>query len=97
MSEPARVELSVLGETLTLRSAAAPEHLRSLAAFLEERVGELERGGIRDRRRALIMAALDITDELFRAREDTTRDADLLERLGALRAELERATPSDVH
>ncbi|HEY3066188.1 MAG TPA: cell division protein ZapA [Methylomirabilota bacterium] len=96
MSEPSRVELTVLGETLTLRSAAAPEHLRALAAFLEERVGELERGGVRDRRRALIMAALDIADELFRAREDTNRDADLLERLGALRVELERATPSDV-
>jgi cell division protein ZapA (FtsZ GTPase activity inhibitor) len=96
MSEPARIELNVLGETLTLRSKAAPEHLRTLAAFLEERVEELERGGVRDRRRALIMAALDITDELFRAREDTTRDTDLADRLGALRAELERATPSDL-
>ena len=43
---------------------------------------------------ALALAALDITDELFRARGDKGRaEGDLGARLGALATLLERATP----
>src|SRR5438105_411602 len=54
MPEPARVELTLLGQTLTLRSAASPEYLRSLAAFLEERVAAIRKGGVRDSETALV-------------------------------------------
>ena len=44
---------------------------------------------------ALTLAALDITDELFRAREDKERqDGDVHTRLGALVEMLERLTPA---
>lgn len=91
MSEPARVELSILGRTLTVRSEAPPEYLRSLAAFLEERVATIRKGGVRDTDTALILAALDIADELFRARDDVSRrEGDVSERLGALVSLLEQ-------
>jgi cell division protein ZapA (FtsZ GTPase activity inhibitor) len=85
MTEPARVELTVLGQTLTLRSEADPAYLRRLAASVEARVAALQRGGVRDQTRALILAALEISDELERAREDRSRAADDVEaRLDAL-------------
>ena len=67
MAEPGRVELTILGQTLTVRTEASPEHLRALAAYLEDRVAEVRRA-VRDPLAALTLAALDITDELFRAR-----------------------------
>lgn len=94
MSEPARVELTLLGQTLTVRTEASPEYLRSLATYLEERVATIKRGGVRDANAALVLAALDITDELFRAREDVSRrDGDVTARLGALVSLLEKVTP----
>lgn len=90
-----RVELTVLGQALTLRSPESPDYLRALAAYLEDRVRAVQRGGVRDPARALILAALDIADELFRAREEQARAAgDVQARLGALLSLLERATPT---
>ena len=95
MSEPARVELSVLGQTLTVRTEASEDYIRSLAKYLEERVATIKRGGVRDAQTALVLAALDIADELFRARDDVTRrEGDVSARLGALVTLLERATPT---
>src|SRR5437763_1413827 len=92
MAGAGRVELTLLGQTLTVRTAAEPEYVRTLARYLEERVATLTRTGIRDPMAALTLAALDITDELFRAREDHARErrrggtgggalVDLLERI----------------
>jgi cell division protein ZapA (FtsZ GTPase activity inhibitor) len=89
-----RVELSLLGQTLTVRTEAPPEYVRQLAAYLEDRVGELARGGIKDPLAALTLAALDITDELFRTREDRTKqDGDVNTRLSALVEILDRLAP----
>ncbi len=74
MAEAARVELTLLGQKLSLRSEAAPEYLHALAAFVEERVATLQRGGVGDPLKALALAALDMADELHRAREDRSVD-----------------------
>ena len=74
MAEPERIELTLLGQTLSLRSEASADYLRSLAAFVEERVAALQSGGVRDPFKALSLAALDIADELHRAREERTLD-----------------------
>ena len=94
MTDVQRVELEVLGQTLTIRTEVSADYMRSLARFLEERVGTLRQGGIRDPNAALILAALDITDELFRARDDVSRrEGDVSARLGALVTLLEEVTP----
>ncbi|PYN43085.1 MAG: hypothetical protein DME00_27680 [Candidatus Rokuibacteriota bacterium] len=96
MSEPRRIELSLLGQTLAIRSEAPPDYLRRLAKYLEERVAQLKRSGVSDPVTALSLAALDITDELFRAREDKSRDeGDVGARLGALVALLEKVAPRE--
>ena len=90
-----RVELSLLGQALTVRTEAPPEYVRQLAAYLEDRVGELtSSGGIKDPLAALTLAALDITDELFRMREDRAKqDGDVNTRLSALVQILDRLAP----
>ena len=94
--EPRRIELHLLGQTLTIRSEAPADYLRSLAKYLEERVTSLKRSGVKDPTTALALAALDITDELFRSREDKTRDEDDVgARLGALVALLDKVAPRD--
>ncbi len=96
MSEPRRVELQLLGQTLTVRSEESPDYLRSLAKYLEERVTALQRSGVKDSLKALTLAALDITDELFKAREDSSRDQkDVGRRLSALVVLLEKAAPKE--
>jgi cell division protein ZapA (FtsZ GTPase activity inhibitor) len=91
MAEPARIELTVLGEKLSIRTSASPDYLRSLGAFVEERARSLG-AGTRSLTSALLLTALDIADELFRLRDEQTRQAgDVDARLGALVSELERA------
>ena len=92
MTEPERVELTILGQTLTLRSEADPAYLRSLVAALEARVAALQRGGVRVVFKALILGALDMTDELHRAEQ--MKDAgDVAARLGALVKLLDSVAP----
>jgi cell division protein ZapA (FtsZ GTPase activity inhibitor) len=94
MSEAQRVQLTLLGTTLTIRTEASPEYLQSLVAYLEHAVAELRRSGVRDDATALMLAALDVTDELFRERDETRRaDGDVGARLGALVTLLEQAAP----
>jgi cell division protein ZapA (FtsZ GTPase activity inhibitor) len=84
------VELTLLGQTLSVRTQASPEYLRTLAAFVEDRVAALQQGGVRDPFKALSLAALDIADELHRLREDrTVEEGDLGARLDSLIARLD--------
>lgn len=95
MAEAKRLELTLLGKTLTVRTEASPEYLQSLVRYLEDAVAMLRRSGVRDETTALLLAALDVTDELFREREDKTRsESDVGGRLGALLTLLEKVTPA---
>jgi cell division protein ZapA (FtsZ GTPase activity inhibitor) len=96
MSPPARVELSLLGQKLTVRSEAPAEYLQSLARFVEDRAVALQQSGVRDPMSALALAAIEIADELHRARDENVRDTqDVRARLGALVDLLESVNPPD--
>ncbi len=87
MAELNRVEVEILGQKYTIRSASEAGYVRELAAYLEKRVSEIRGGGAgQDAPRLLALAALYITDELFRLR-DERREADRAAsaRVGALR------------
>ena len=95
MSTPARVELTILGQTLAVRTEASPDYLRSLVAYVEDRVAVLQQSGVRDPMTALSLAALYMADEIFKHREERHRgEADVRTRLDALVALLERVTPA---
>ena len=91
MAEPTRVELSVLGERLSIRTSASPDYLRGLGAFVEERARALG-AGTRSPSSVLLLTALDIADELFRTRDEQSRQVgDVDARLRALVNELQQA------
>jgi cell division protein ZapA (FtsZ GTPase activity inhibitor) len=91
MTEPARVEVTVLGERLSIRTSAAPDYLRKLGALVEERARALG-AGTRSLTSVLLLTALDLADELSRLRDDQSRqDGDVDARLRALVNELQRA------
>jgi cell division protein ZapA (FtsZ GTPase activity inhibitor) len=92
MVEARRVELTLLGTTVTLRTEATPEYLHSLVRYLEDAVAHLREAGVRDDVTALKLAALDLADELFREREDKQRAGDVGARLSALVSLLDKST-----
>ncbi len=92
MGDVKRVELALLGQTLVVRTEATPEYVRSLARHLEQRVETIRRAGVPDHIKSLLLAALEITDELFRLRDERAREtADVGGRVDALQGLLERA------
>jgi cell division protein ZapA (FtsZ GTPase activity inhibitor) len=96
MTERARVDVTLLGQPLVIRTEASPEYVKTLAAFIEERVATLRKSGVRDTMMALTLAALDITDELFRARQDRVRDdATLRTRIEGMTSLLDDALPPE--
>lgn len=72
MSEP--VTVRILGEEYTISSEAPAEYTRSVAEFFDRIVQETQReAGVLDPPRIAILAALSVTDQLFRARESEER------------------------
>ncbi len=84
------VTVRIAGEEHVLRSTAEPEYTKRCAEFLDDRVVEIRTlSRLADNHRAVILAALSITDryfqmqdELDRLREEvTSRSMNLVERL----------------
>ena len=86
MAEKNRVEVEILGQKYTIRTEAAPEYVRELAGYVEQRVKDIRGDGpAQDPVKLLALAALYITDEFFRLRDErTVVDKDASARLGAL-------------
>ena len=64
------VKVEILGESYVLRTEAAPEHTRAVAEYLDKSIRQILSGGaVIEANRAAILAALQITSELFQARE----------------------------
>jgi cell division protein ZapA len=63
------VKVSIIGQELTIRSDASPEHTREVAAYVDKTIRSImNSGAVIESSRAAVLAALQITDELFRAR-----------------------------
>jgi len=93
MAELNRIEVEILGQKYAIRSAAEAEYVKELAAYLEKRVSEVRAsGGGQDAPRLLALAALYITDELFRLRDEHSEaERAASARVGALRELLDAA------
>lgn len=85
------VKVTIAGEEYTLRTDAPAEHTYAVAAHVDDVIRQILHGGaLIESHRAAILAALQITDQLFReraSRQETT------ERLGALASEVRRWLP----
>ena len=63
------IQVEIFGHTYSIKAANNPEHIRELAAFVDARMKEVQKGtGTSDVYRIAILTALNITDELQRLR-----------------------------
>ena len=84
------VRVTILNDEYAIRSDATPEHTRAVAAYLEDAIRRvLESGSVVESNRATILAALQITGELFEVRGGS----DIVQRLNGLSAEVRRLLP----
>ena len=84
------VRVTILNEEYAIRSDATPEHTRAVAAYLEAAIRRvLDTGSVVETNRATILAALQVTGELFEARAGS----DMMERIEGLSAEVRRLLP----
>ena len=92
MSRPkTSIKVEILGESYAIRSEAPVEHTRAVAEHLDAAIRQILAGGaVIEANRAAILAALQITSELFVAREAAeTLAADLQ----SLSADVRRMLP----
>lgn len=87
------VAVDIAGERHVLRSDAPPEYTHAVAAHVDSTIRALGPANALEAHRTAILAALVITDELFRLREElrTLRD-EMDRRAGAMADLLERAS-----
>ena len=74
MSRKHSVRVTIMGEEFTIRSDAPPDHTRAVAEYLDTRIREIMASGtVVESHKASVLAALQITNDLFEARESDTR------------------------
>jgi cell division protein ZapA (FtsZ GTPase activity inhibitor) len=84
------VRVTILDEEYAIRSDESPEHTREVAAYLENAIQRvLETGNVVETSRATILAALQITGELFEARQGQ----EITRRIKGLSSEVRRLLP----
>ncbi|HUE96762.1 MAG TPA: cell division protein ZapA [Longimicrobiaceae bacterium] len=86
------VTVEIAGERHVLRADASPEYTQRVAAHVDETIRALGVGNTLDPHRAAILAALTITDELFREKQELeTLRSELTRRAARLTKLLEKA------
>ena len=92
MSAPKHsTRVTICGEDYTIRSDASPEHTRAVAAHVDKAIRDvMGSAAVVESHKAAILAALSITDDLFRER---TERASLAETMQSLSSELRRWLP----
>jgi cell division protein ZapA len=78
------MKVEILGESYAIRTEAAPEHTKAVAAHLDKAIRQILAGGsVIEANRAAILAALQITSELFQAREASAAVTTSMQELSA--------------
>jgi cell division protein ZapA len=85
------VKVMIGGEEYTVRSDLPPEYTREVAAYVDQALRKvLAQGGLVETHKAAILAALDITNELFQAKKG---ERDVAGRLAALADDFAKMLP----
>ena len=85
------VEVTIGGESYTVRSELPPAYTKEVASYVDAALGRVrESAPLVESHKAAILAALSITDELFRARRG---DREMAARMTVLADEIGRLIP----
>jgi cell division protein ZapA len=87
------VRVTIFGEDYTIRSPMGPDYTKKCADFVDQAINEAHvRGHISEAHKAAILAAMQITDQLFRAQAElASLESMTEERLSALQEKVEVA------
>jgi cell division protein ZapA (FtsZ GTPase activity inhibitor) len=76
------LKVSILNEEYSIRSDTPPEHARAVAQYLDKAIRTvMSSGGVVETNRAVVLAALQITAELFEAKNNLKATNDSIEAL----------------
>lgn len=71
--------VSICGEEYTIKSDTPPDHTRAVAAYVDKTIRDvMSSAAVVESHKAAILAALSITDELFRERAGSVQTADAI-------------------
>jgi len=75
------VKVNILGQDYVVRSAAGQKYLEKVAAYVNEKMEEIKASGIDDSQqlRIAILAAMNITDELFSYKKEKKKFVEKVE------------------
>ena len=81
MMKPKVVKVNILGQDYVVRSAAGQKYLERVAKYVNEKMEEIKASGIDDSQqlRIAILAAMNITDELFTYKKEKEKFVDKVE------------------
>jgi cell division protein ZapA len=78
------VRVTILGDEYAIRSDASPAHTREVAEYVDRMIRQvLSTGTVVETHKVAILAALQITDELFRLRAEGREMTSAIEELSA--------------
>ena len=84
-------KVTICGDDYSIRSDSTPEHTQAVAAYVDAKIREvLDSASVVESHKAAILAALQITDELFEARAD---HGEMAKSMDSLSGELRRWLP----
>jgi cell division protein ZapA (FtsZ GTPase activity inhibitor) len=75
------LRVTILNEDYTIRSDTPPEHARAVAQYLDQAIRTVMSAGVVESNRAVVLAALQITGELFEAKSALTATNDSIQTL----------------
>jgi cell division protein ZapA len=85
------VKVNILGEEYAIRSDASADHTRAVAQYVDRTIRSVMNSGmVVESHKAAILAALQLTDELFRLR---AAQSELAAEMRALAADVRRWLP----
>lgn len=89
----AKVRVEIFGEEYVIRSEMDEEYTRECARYVDEAIQDAHLGlHVSEPHRAAILAALQITDELFRTRKAREEESErIAQRLSEIRSRLAEA------
>ena len=88
-----RIRVRVYGSDYTLRSEEDPQYIVELADYLNEKMTEIaERSSAKSALKVAILAALNITDDLFKERQEKEKLNNIItEKCASLREQVDMA------
>ena len=79
--KPKVVKVNILGQDYVVRSAAGQKYLEQVAGYVNAKMDEIKQSGIDDSQqlRIAVLAAMNITDELFTYKKEKKKFVDKVE------------------